>query len=671
MCPSYTSEREQLKGQIKTFFSDPKGQKYIDDYLTGKTKTIVIDLDELASFDKDIANTIVDNASKFGMAALESAIIEIVVNNSVGNSHIDKSRISVIGSNSIPRVLVHDIGANEKGKMVRVHGLVNRTTQIHPMYLEAVFKCVFCGAESPSIIQDNPWVLTKPFPKCEGCEERTIWEPIPDSSDMANSQEFMLQESYEDISSNKMPRPIQCITFKEHLMNYVNCGDDIEAICVVLMTSLSKKFIKTKFNTTYLEVLSVDKKRKDPESIVFSPEEEAQFQELAKDPEIYNKIIGSLAPSIYGHENEKEAIILAIFGSPEVKLEDIIIRGNMHLLMVGDPSTAKSQLLRAGVELSPRGMYAMGRGTTAAGLTAALHKSDNGDEWEISAGVLVLADEGVAAVDEIEKMREEDRVLIHEAMEQQTVSINKAGINVQLKAKTAVIAAANPTLGRYDQYKSVFENLPKFPPSLFSRFDLIFKVLDIPNEEMDEKIATHILKCPQIKSPIDRSFLKRYIAYSKKIKPTITEEVENTLVRYYVDARKSYKTDQKTFPLDARRFLTVKRLTLAHARALLKTQANMEDFKVAKRLFDVFLKDTIGGDVTSIETGQDVTQRSLQQIIIEALRSHPMTKSDLRDSVNCQDEGKFDKALMRLISDSIVYEQGRSLTNESIYAVTC
>jgi replicative DNA helicase Mcm len=567
--------------------------------------------------------------------------------------------------------LIHEIGANQIGQIIRVHGLVNKTTIIHPLYVVAVFKCVLCQNESQSIVQESPWLLTKPFPKCSNCDERTMWEPVPESSEMVDSQDFTIQESYEDISSNKMPRPIQCITFKNNLLNSMNCGDDVEAVCIVGAMSSSKKFSKTKFNTTYLEILSIEKKRKDPESIIFTAEEEKQIIELSKNPELYTMMIASLAPSLYGHEYEKEAILLAIFGSPEEKREDIVIRGNIHILMVGDPATAKSQLLRAAVELSPRGMYAMGRGTTAAGLTAALHKDNDSGEWEISAGVLVLADEGIACIDEIDKMREEDRVNIHEAMEQQTVSIDKAGYHVQMKARTAVIAAANPSLGRYDQYKSVFENLPKFPPSLFSRFDLIFKVLDVPNEEEDMKIVTHIIGCAQNKSPIDRNLLRKYIAYSKRIKPTLSDEAANSLKNYYVSIRKTFTTDQKTFPFSARQFEALKRMTLARARSLLKSQADKEDVDIVKQLFNVFLKETAGGDVTSIEMGQDMSQRSLQQIILEALRNHPMNKTDLRNQISCGDDSKFEKALIRLIGDSMIFEQYRSLTGEPIYAITC
>lgn len=667
--PSYSAQRDVLKNLISPFFNKAGevGYKHLEDYANGKTKEIIIDLDELAIFDATVIKEIIENASKWSTSCLEEIVYSALATNW---GTICETKITIVGNQVIPKISIHKIGSKNIGKIIQVHGLINKTTIIHPMYVTAVFSCSECSTESVSIAQMNPWMLTKPCYKCKSCDSTPTWEVVPESSELVDSQEFTLQESYDDISSNRIPRPITCIIFNSNFLNYVNCGDDIDLVCIVKAKTAIRKSSKSKFNITYLEVLSINKKRKDPESIIFTPEEEKAILDLIKDPQLYSKMINSLSPSIYGHEDIKEAILLAIFGSPEEKREDIVIRGNIHILLVGDPATAKSQLLRAAVELSPRGMYAMGRGTTAAGLTAALHKAENNDEWEISAGVLVLADEGIAAIDEIEKMREEDRVNIHEAMEQQTVSIDKAGIHVQLRARTAVLAAANPTLGRYDNSKSVFENLPKFPPSLFSRFDLIFKVIDVPNEEMDLKVVTHIIDSNQVKSPIDRNLLRKYIAYSKKIKPTLSDEAANLLKIYFVNARKNYKSDQKTFPFSYRQFEALKRLTLARARSLLKQTADKDDVNCVKRLFDIFLNDTCNGDVISLDTGTDVSQRSLQDIILAEIKKQPMTETDVRNQVNCTDDGKFRKAFMQLITNGRIFEHSKGLFGEPIYKST-
>jgi replicative DNA helicase Mcm len=667
--PSYSQEKEDLKNQLQTFFSDPKGQHYIEDYISGKTKDIIINLDELALWNPNVANNLIKNASRWGMTALEWAIDAMVVNSSVGNSTIDKAHISITGGDQIvPLVPIHKIGANEIGSIIRVHALVNKTTRIRPMYLSAVFRCGICQDESSSILQENPWNLTKPMQKCKACGGITTWEPVPESSDMADSQEFTIQESYDDISSSKIPRPISCITFRQHLLNFMNCGDDIDALSIVNTMLSSKR--KTKFPTTYLEVLSIEKKRKDFESIVFTLEEETQILELPKDPNLYKKMIDSLAPSLYGRENEKEAILLAIFGSPEEKREDLTIRGNIHILMVGDPATAKSQLLRAAVELSPRGMYAVGRGSTAAGLTAAMSKNLDTNEWEISAGVLVLADGGIAAIDEFEKMRDEDRANIHVPMEQQIVSIDKAGYHVKLNARTAIIAAANPSLGsgRYNPEKSIRENLgTKFPESLFSRFDLIFKVLDVPNADIDMKVVSHIIDYKQIKSPIDRNLLRKYVTYSKRINPTLSDEAANILKTYFVKVRNN-PVNKNVLSSTYRQFEALKRMTLAHARSLLKTTADKSDVDAVIRLFDVFVKDTLGGDAMCQEDGRNAPER-MRIMILTALENKPLSKDDLRDSINC-DEKDFEKAFTQLWNEGKIRTEGFNLFGKETYVST-
>jgi replicative DNA helicase Mcm len=663
---SYSQEKADLQNQMDQFLQTSKGKKYIDDFISGRTKNIVLDLGDISDYQVGVAQNIIENASRYAISAIEDAIISHIVMY-FGQDKIERNQISLSGN--LPLTLIHEAGAIDIGHIVRIHGIVNKTAPIRPMYVQAVFKCPLCGADSQPIVQDNPWKLTLPFPKCEECDERVVWEPAPQLSELKDSQEFTVQESYDDIPSNKMPRPIRCITFKKNLMNTVNCGDDLDAVCVVNAMLASQKFTKTKFNVIYMEVLSITKKRKDPESIVFTPEEELQITELAKDPDIYTKMIGSLSPSLYGHENEKEAVLLAIFGSPEEVREDVTIRGNIHILMVGDPATAKSQLLRSAVELSPRGMYALGRGTTAAGLTAALHKENDTGEWEISAGVLVLADEGVAAIDEIDKMRDEDRVNIHEAMEQQTVSIDKAGYHIQMKARTAVIAAANPSLGRYDVHKSVFENLPKFPPSLFSRFDLIFKVLDIPNEETDMKVVTHIMDNTSKKSPIDRTLLRKYIAYSKRIKPTLSNEAITAMKNYFVVIRKTYTNDNRVLPFSFRQFEALKRLTLARARALLKTEADITDVTAMKRLFDVFRHDTLNDDADAMNNDIPTSQAGFMKIILEAFKNHDMTENDMKNTVRCDDEIMFRKAFTKLRSENMIMMKGVALNGQEVYGI--
>ncbi len=257
--------------------------------------------------------------------------------------------------------------------------------------------------------------------------------------------------------------------------------------------------------------------------------------ELAKDPWIHRKIINSIAPSIYGYEHVKEAIMYLLFGGVPKTLTDITIRGEINALFVGDPGTAKSQLLQYVARIAPRGLYTSGRGTTAAGLTAAVIR-EKGGGMSLEAGALVLADKGIACIDEMDKMRQEDRVAIHEAMEQHTVSVAKGGIVATLNARTAILAAANPSLGRYEPHRTVAENI-SLPVTILSRFDLIFVLRDTPDKEIDSKMSEHILEIhrkgtPPTETPIPPDLLRKYISYAKTIKPVFDAGSITTTKRF-------------------------------------------------------------------------------------------------------------------------------------------
>ena len=231
------------------------------------------------------------------------------------------------------------------------------------------------------------------------------------------------------------------------------------------------------------------------EEIEIDPEEEKLILEMSCDPEIYEKIRGSIAPSIYGYDDVKEALALQLVSGFEKHLPDgARIRGDIHILLVGDPGIAKSQLLRYMIKISPRGIYTSGKSSTSAGLTATAVKDELGDgRWTIEAGALVLADKGIAAIDEMDKMDNEDKSALHEAMEQQTISVAKAGVMATLKSRCSLLAAANPKLGRFDKYEPIAPQI-NLTPALMSRFDLIFVLTDDPDTKRDSAIAQHILK---------------------------------------------------------------------------------------------------------------------------------------------------------------------------------
>jgi replicative DNA helicase Mcm len=317
-----------------------------------------------------------------------------------------------------------------------------------------------------------------------------------------------------------------------------------------------------------------------------------------------------------------------LFGGVPKQLPDITIRGDMNLLLVGDPGTAKSQLLQYVAKVAPRGLYTSGRGSTAAGLTAAVLRERRGG-MTLEAGALVLADKGVACIDEIDKMRPEDRVAIHEAMEQHTVSVAKGGIVATLNARTAILAAANPAFGRYDPYRTVAENIT-LPVTILSRFDLIFVLRDVPEKEVDAKMTEHILDLhrtgtPPVEAPISPELLRKYISYSRSVKPALTKEALERLKDFYLTMRSASETEGTPIAITARQLESLVRVAEARARAALRKEILAEDAEASIAIMKRSLGE-VGIDVSShkldidiIMTGKPKSLRDKLQVVLGTL----------------------------------------------------
>lgn len=320
---------------------------------------------------------------------------------------------------------------------------------------------------------------------------------------------------------------------------------------------------------------------------------------MAKDPLIYEKISKSIASAIYGHPDIKKAIACLLFGGSPKKLPDgMRLRGDINVLLLGDPSTAKSQFLKFVERVAPISVYTSGKGSSAAGLTASIIKDPSG-EFQLEGGAMVLADGGVVCIDEFDKMRPQDRVAIHEAMEQQTISIAKAGITTILNSRTSVLAAANPIFGRYDDLKHAAEQID-FQSSILSRFDCIFIVKDIRDESADKLIASHVVNLhtyakarEDTSSEISIEMMKKYLTYAKmKYFPRLSEEAGHILQDMYVSDRMNAK-DQKIskkstgIPITVRQLEAIIRLSEAIARIHLQTQVKVQHVEEAHRIFKV------------------------------------------------------------------------------------
>ena len=318
------------------------------------------------------------------------------------------------------------------------------------------------------------------------------------------------------------------------------------------------------------------------------------FRKLSKDPKIYEKISESIAPGIYGSEDVKRAIACLLFGGSRKKLPDNTrLRGDINILLIGDPSTAKSQFLKFVEQAAAIGIYTSGKGSSAAGLTASISKDISTGEFQIEGGALVLADGGIVCIDEFDKMKPQDRVAIHEAMEQQTISVAKAGITTRLNSRTSVLAAANPIFGTYNDLKQISEQI-ELQTTILSRFDCIFVVRDINNNENNAKIAGHILDLhlgktgastrntrQTVHEDLPFETLKKYINYARsKCAPKLSHEASEKLQNLYLNDRQKSKehraTSKNSIPITVRQLEAIIRLSEALAKIRLKDEVTSE-----------------------------------------------------------------------------------------------
>eukprot|EP01104_Vermistella_antarctica_P009551 TRINITY_DN2470_c0_g1_i2.p1 TRINITY_DN2470_c0_g1~~TRINITY_DN2470_c0_g1_i2.p1 ORF type:complete len:572 (+),score=140.08 TRINITY_DN2470_c0_g1_i2:842-2557(+) len=461
------------------------------------------------------------------------------------------------------------------------------------------------------------------------------YDILGDQSDYVDQQTLKMQESPESIPTGEMPRHLRLVC-ERYMSGRAVPGARITAIGVYTIDQGGEKKrgrsagVSTVKNP-YVQVVGmrVNDSEEGRSSYIFTPEEETAFVTLSRRPHVYDAITKSIAPAIYGHEDIKRAIACQLFGGARKSLPDgMKLRGDINLLLLGDPGTAKSQFLKFVEKIAPIGVYTSGKGSSAAGLTASIIRDPATREFYLEGGAMVLADGGVVCIDEFDKMHVGDRVAIHEAMEQQTISIAKAGITTILNTRTSVLAAANPVFGSYDDTKSAFENI-EFQSTILSRFDLIFIVRDRRNEAKDKRIAEHVMGVhmqnidEQTRPEIDPSLLKRYISYARvKCFPRLSEEAAKVLEDHYVSIRSSMRQREvdgegNAIPITVRQLEAIVRVSESLARMSLSPQATVNHVNEAIRLFKV---STVEAASSGVSGPENLTPEVLAEISrVEAL----------------------------------------------------
>jgi replicative DNA helicase Mcm len=655
---SSTDKKKSSVAKFEEFFSTKYKDKIfeaLENY--PDSRSVTVDYNELEMFDPDLADLLIEKPEEI-LKAAQKAVKNIDPQRKNADIHI---RFENIRNN----IQLRYLRSKYIGKFVSVDGIIRKTDEIRPRIVNALFECRSCMR-----LQEVPQtsnVLSEPA-LCKECGGRSF-KLLQEDSEFMDTQAIKVQEPLENLSGGEEPKQISVI-LEDDLVDSVTPGDIVR----ITGTMKTVRDEKTKRFKNYIYGNHIEAREQEFEELEISEEDEEEIKELAADPDVYEKIINSTAPSIKGYKEVKEAIALQLFGGSAKELEDKTrIRGDIHILIVGDPGIGKSQMLKYVSKLAPRGIYTSGKGTSGVGLTAAAVRDEFGG-WSLEAGALVLGDRGNVCVDELDKMKPEDRSAIHEALEQQTISIAKAGIMATLNSRCSVLAAANPKFGRFDRYKSIGEQID-LPSPILSRFDLIFVVEDKPDVERDTKLADHILKIHKDNSipfEIEPELLRKYIAYARReIHPKLTTEASKVLQEFYVSMRGGAEDEDSPVPITARQLEALVRLSEASAKIRLGDEVTTFDAKRAIEIQQKCMKqvgydpETGKVDIDKVEGRTPKSDRDKFRVVTEVIGEleaeyngkTPKTIliSELEDRYNMSEE-KVEDIIKVLKRKGLIYE---------------
>lgn len=622
---------ESGRGKFKLFLRDwTRGNTY--NYREQLIKQAVksepileVDIEDISAFDENLFQLILSNTSE-ALDELDKGASEVC-------EMLTKIKISFqvsLTSQQRP-ISLRELASDLVGQLIVVPGIVLSVSKPSTKITFVVARCRSCGhrythnqdaglngVDLPRICQG---------PQQVGRREKCPLDPfviIPEECQYIDQQNLKIQERPEDVPTGEMPRTISAVLDK-YLVDKVTPGS---RMVLVGIFSVYGKKNNVAVRNSYIRGIGVviDHSEQGRYKHFYTIDDEEMFYTMSRDPDIYTKISKSIAPSVFGNEDIKKSIGCLLFGGTRKLLPDgTRLRGDINVLLIGDPSTAKSQFLKFVARVAPIAVYTSGKGSSAAGLTASVVRDSTSREFQLEGGAMVLADGGVVCIDEFDKMKPDDRVAIHEAMEQQTISVAKAGITTILNSRTSVLAAANPIHGSYDDLKMAQEQID-LQTTILSRFDCIFLVRDIRNEESDKAMASHVVNLHmgntialEEQGEIEINDLKKYIAFARsKCAPKLQEESMKLLQNYYVADRK--RQANGAFPITVRQLEAIIRLSESLAKMSLSTIVTTAHVEEAHRLFEV---STLNASSAGLSGSGVTIPREMAELVIkieEAIR---------------------------------------------------